>query len=132
MKASPGLRRRRVMRGTSPAGLNRMLLPLPIRWRKSHFRSNGTSDRSRGNLMLATTEPNSDLLELEQRVRFELDCLGYPARQWTSPRSQNGTPVHDVIIVGGGPSGLSIAFRLLRERITNLRMLDRTQDGLHE
>jgi len=80
--------------------------------------------------MLATTETDSDLIELEQRVRFELDCLGYPARQWTSPRSQNGTPVHDVIIVGGGQSGLSIAFRLLRERITNLRVLDRNKEGL--
>jgi len=80
--------------------------------------------------MLATTETHSDLIELEQRVRFELDCLGYPARQWTSPRNQNGTPVHDVIIVGGGQSGLSIAFRLLRERITNLRVLDRNKEGL--
>ena len=80
--------------------------------------------------MLATTETDSDLIELEQRVRFELDCLGYPARQWTAPRSQNETTAHDVIIIGGGQSGLSIAFRLLRERITNLRVLDRNKEGL--
>jgi FAD-dependent urate hydroxylase len=80
--------------------------------------------------MLATTETNSDLIELEQRVGFELDCLGYPARPWTTPRSNGGTPVHDVIIVGGGQSGTSIAFRLLRERITNLRVLDRNPAGL--
>jgi hypothetical protein len=75
-------------------------------------------------------EPHSALAELEQRVRFELDCLGYPARPWTVPRNRNGTPVHDVIILGGGQSGISIAFRLLRERVTNLRVLDKNPAGL--
>jgi cation diffusion facilitator CzcD-associated flavoprotein CzcO len=67
--------------------------------------------------------------ELEQRVRFEMDCLGYPSRQWTIGRSRNGLPVHDVIIVGGGQSGISIAFRLLRERVTNIHVLDRSPAG---
>ena len=71
----------------------------------------------------------NDLAELEQRVRFELDCLEYPTRQWVPPRSRNGDHVHDVVIVGGGQSGISIAFRLLRERVTNLRVLDRSQQG---
>ena len=70
-----------------------------------------------------------DLDDLERRVRFELDCLGYPSRQWSVGRSRNGIPVHDVIIVGGGQSGVSIAFRLLRERVTNLRVLDRNPAG---
>jgi FAD-dependent urate hydroxylase len=81
--------------------------------------------------MDASTHINSDLTELEQRVRFELDCLGYPARPWTIPGVRDGRQVHDVIIVGGGQSGVSIAFRLLRERITNLRVLDRNPEG-HE
>lgn len=80
--------------------------------------------------MLATTETNSDLVALEQRVHFELDCLGYPVREWTTPRNRNGAHVHDVVIVGGGQSGTSIAFRLQRERITNLRVLDRHPQGL--
>jgi FAD-dependent urate hydroxylase len=75
-------------------------------------------------------EPHSALAELEQRVRFELDCLGYPARPWTLPRHRNGEIVHDVVIVGGGQSGISIAFRLMRERITNLRVLDKNLAGL--
>ncbi len=79
--------------------------------------------------MVATTDKDSDLAELERRVRFELDCLGYPTRQWMVPRRRNGMPVHDVVIVGGGQSGISIAFRLLRERITNLRVLDRNPEG---
>ncbi|HEY0913168.1 MAG TPA: NAD(P)/FAD-dependent oxidoreductase [Bradyrhizobium sp.] len=81
--------------------------------------------------MVASTQINSGLTELEQRVRFELDCLGYPARPWTVPGHRSGSHVHDVIIVGGGQSGVSIAFRLLRERITNLRVLDRNPEG-HE
>jgi cation diffusion facilitator CzcD-associated flavoprotein CzcO len=71
-------------------------------------------------------EPNPALSELARRARFELDCLDYPARQWVTPRAgPGGIPVHDVIIVGGGQSGISIAFRLLRERVTNFRVLDR-------
>ncbi|HLG82008.1 MAG TPA: NAD(P)/FAD-dependent oxidoreductase [Bradyrhizobium sp.] len=74
-------------------------------------------------------DKSGDLGELERRVRFEMDCLGYPSRQWTVGRNRDGSPVHDVIIVGGGQSGMSIAFRLLRERVTNVRVLDRNPAG---
>lgn len=80
--------------------------------------------------MLATNETAAALLDLEERVRFELECLGYPSRPWVPPRSRNGAAVHDVIIVGGGQSGISIAFRLLRERVTNLLVLYRQPEGL--
>jgi FAD-dependent urate hydroxylase len=79
--------------------------------------------------MTAAEDAGSGLAELERRVRFELDCLGYPARPWTIAGERNGTTVHDVIIVGGGQSGVSIAFRLLREKITNVRVLDRNPKG---
>jgi FAD-dependent urate hydroxylase len=79
--------------------------------------------------MMAAAQPNPDLTELEQRVRFELECLGYPARPWTIPGHRNGGQVHDVIIVGGGQSGTSIAFRLMRERVMNVRVLDRNPQG---
>ena len=80
--------------------------------------------------MLANNSESPDLAELEQRVRFELDCLGYPIQPWVAPRRKDGAAVHDVIIVGGGQSGISIAFRLLRERVNNLRVLDRNPPGL--
>ena len=41
----------------------------------------------------------------------------------------DGQPVYDVLIVGGGQSGITIAFRLLRERVTNIRVLDRSTEG---
>jgi len=69
------------------------------------------------------------LEELSRRAAFELECLGYPAREWVSARSHAGQQVHDAVIVGGGQSGVSIAFRLLRERVTNVRVLDRMSEG---
>jgi cation diffusion facilitator CzcD-associated flavoprotein CzcO len=70
------------------------------------------------------------LEDLADRARFELECLGYPTRTWVEPRTYNGTRVHDAVIVGGGQSGVAIAFRLLRERVTDIRVLDRNPKGL--
>jgi hypothetical protein len=69
------------------------------------------------------------LRELEQRAAFELECLGYPSRPWTTPRRHGDQPVYDALIVGGGQSGITIAFKLLRERVTNIRVLDRNCEG---
>ncbi len=70
------------------------------------------------------------LEELAERVRFELDCVAYPAREWVKPRSHDGAAVLDVLIVGGGQNGLALATRLLRERVTNIRVLDKAPAGL--
>jgi FAD-dependent urate hydroxylase len=69
------------------------------------------------------------LEELSRRVAFELECLGYPARDWVPSRRHAGAHVYDVVIVGGGQSGVAVAFRLLRERVTNVRVLDRNREG---
>ncbi len=55
--------------------------------------------------------------ELSDRVRQDLTYLSYPPREWTLPRSVDGVPVLDVLIVGGGHSGLGTAFGLKLERI---------------
>ena len=68
--------------------------------------------------------------QLSKRVRHELTYLGYPPRAWTVPRSRDGVPVLDVLIVGGGQSGLGTAFGLKLERITNVRIIDRGPRGL--
>lgn len=75
------------------------------------------------------TLENRDLDELTRRARFELECVSYPAREWVKQRQADGQPVHDVVIVGGGQNGLSLAFRLLKERVTNIRVLDRSPAG---
>lgn len=71
-----------------------------------------------------------DITQLSDRVRRELTYLAYPAREWTVPRSRDGAVVLDVLIVGGGQSGLATAFGLKLERITNIRVIDRNPCGL--
>src|SRR5262245_15990644 len=66
---------------------------------------------------------------LTDRVRHELTYLSYPSKQWTVPHHRDGARVLDVLIVGGGQSGLAIAFALKRERVTNVRLVDRNPRG---
>ena len=72
----------------------------------------------------------SNLAKLREQARFEMQCLGYPSRKWVAPRMHDGVAVHDVVLVGGGQSGVSIAFKLLREQVTNVIVLDRSPAGL--
>jgi cation diffusion facilitator CzcD-associated flavoprotein CzcO len=67
---------------------------------------------------------------LDARVRHELDMLAYPAQPWVKQRTHaSGRHVYDVLIVGGGQSGLTVANGLLREGITNILCLDRNPAG---
>lgn len=69
------------------------------------------------------------LTELEARVRADLACLDYPARPWVPAQSLDGQPVLDVLIIGAGQGGLSTAFGLLREKITNILVVDQAPEG---
>jgi FAD-dependent urate hydroxylase len=69
------------------------------------------------------------LRELEQRAASELECLSYPARQWVAPRKFADQHIYDVLVVGAGQSGMTIAFHLLRERVTNIRVLERNSES---
>jgi hypothetical protein len=66
---------------------------------------------------------------LEQRVRWDLDALDYNAATWVRARGHAQQPVYDVAIVGGGQSGLGAAFGLLRERVSNIIILDENPKG---
>lgn len=65
------------------------------------------------------------LQALRRRVRWELETLGYPARPWVRPVPG----VHQVVIVGGGQTGLAIAFALKRAMIEDVVILDALPDG---
>ena len=75
--------------------------------------------------MTISSAAASGLAELSRRVERDLELLDYPRRPWLAPRrAPSGEPVYDVAIVGGGQSGLTAAFGLMRERIGNLLVLD--------
>lgn len=66
---------------------------------------------------------------LSARVRHELEMIAHPRLSWLEPRLKDGAPVLDVLIVGAGQSGLATAFGLLREKVTNILLLDRAPQG---
>jgi cation diffusion facilitator CzcD-associated flavoprotein CzcO len=68
--------------------------------------------------------------QLSSRARRDLAFLSYPSREWTIPHYRDGDRVLDVLIVGGGQSGLATAFGLKRDCVTNVRILDRNPRGL--
>jgi cation diffusion facilitator CzcD-associated flavoprotein CzcO len=68
------------------------------------------------------------LPDLEARIRHELTFTEYPSRPWMPVGSRPGH-VHDVLIVGAGQSGLAAAFGLMRERVTNILVIDRAAPG---
>jgi len=69
------------------------------------------------------------LIELEARVRQELELLAYPAQKWVRPIAGHPPGVLDCAIIGGGQVGLSVACGLMREQITNVRVFDENPDG---
>ena len=60
-----------------------------------------------------------------KRVRYDLDALGLNEPTWVEPREG----VYDVVIIGGGQSGLGAAFALRKERISNVLILDENPKG---
>ncbi|MEA5501778.1 NAD(P)/FAD-dependent oxidoreductase [Halotia wernerae UHCC 0503] len=70
-----------------------------------------------------------NLDELERRIRMELEFLDYPTRRWMPEHKPGPVESVDVVIVGGGQSGLAAAFGLLREKVDNIVVLDRNPPG---
>jgi len=71
---------------------------------------------------------------LEVDLARQLDLIGYTIAggggpDWTRPVATSGDPVHDVVIVGGGQSGLAAAFGLKRERVSNILVIDENPAG---
>ncbi|MGJ7521003.1 NAD(P)-binding domain-containing protein [Variovorax sp. LT1P1] len=68
-----------------------------------------------------TTTPSSTapgLAALEQRLAKDLECLGWPARDWMPLQAaEDGVPVLDVAIIGAGQAGLAAAAALAQQGI---------------
>ena len=66
---------------------------------------------------------------LEAALARQLALIGHGGADWTRPSMHGDGHVHDVVIVGGGQSGLSVAFGLLRERVSNILVIDENPEG---
>jgi hypothetical protein len=69
------------------------------------------------------------LAALEADLARQLVLIGHGGPDWTRPRMQGSDHVYDVVIVGGGQSGLAVAFGLLRERVSNILVIDESPEG---
>ncbi len=67
---------------------------------------------------------------LNERVKQDLAYLAYGGADWVRPVEHAEGHVYDVVVIGGGQSGLAAAFGLLRERISNIVILDENTEGL--
>ncbi|WP_209428342.1 NAD(P)/FAD-dependent oxidoreductase [Pararhodobacter sp. SW119] len=74
--------------------------------------------------------PLEGIEALNARVRYDLDCLNLPPKNWVPERTgPRGEAVQDVVIVGGGMCGLVAAFALRCGGIGNFRIFDRSPEG---
>jgi cation diffusion facilitator CzcD-associated flavoprotein CzcO len=75
--------------------------------------------------------PDDALAALGDRARDDLARIAHPRMPWLEPRvGPDGQPALDVLIVGGGQSGVAIASGLLRARVDNILVVDRAPRGL--
>lgn len=73
------------------------------------------------------------LAELNERVRRDLELLNFPAPDWVPPRQSelrpDGAPVLDVVVIGAGMSGLSVAAYLKLRGVSRVATFDRNPAG---
>lgn len=80
--------------------------------------------------MSGTESPATPLDRLEARVRRDLATIEAPPAAWMAPKpAPDGSDAFDVVIVGAGLSGLSVAFGLWRQGIDNILILDERPAG---
>ncbi|MFN3744599.1 MAG: FAD/NAD(P)-binding protein [Hyphomicrobiaceae bacterium] len=70
------------------------------------------------------------LAVLADRARHDLQMLNYPPTDWVPEvLGPDGSPMLDVLIVGGGMCGQTAAFALKREGVGRVRVIDRKPRG---
>jgi cation diffusion facilitator CzcD-associated flavoprotein CzcO len=69
------------------------------------------------------------LSELEADVARDLDLVAHPRAPWLQPKTSGGAPVLDVLVVGAGQCGVVTGFALLRDKVSNILVIDRAAAG---
>lgn len=73
---------------------------------------------------------SDDLTCLEAQVRRDLELTRHPDLDWMPARNgPDGKPMRDVLIAGAGQGGLAVAFQLMRERVSNIQVVDKAPYG---
>ncbi|MDR3473121.1 MAG: NAD(P)/FAD-dependent oxidoreductase [Devosia sp.] len=68
--------------------------------------------------------------QLEHRVRRDLEMIEAPLRAWVpESRAPDGRVIPDIIIVGAGLSGLSVAFGLKRQGVDRVMLIDAADEN---
>jgi len=67
------------------------------------------------------------LKALEEQIRRDLDILAYPFKPWLAESADSGS--YDVVIVGAGQAGISIAAGLKRDKVDNILVIDQAPYG---
>jgi FAD-dependent urate hydroxylase len=79
---------------------------------------------------LASPRDDAALARLAREAQADLARLNLPPANWVLPAAApDGAPVLDVLVAGAGMCGQTAACALLREGITNLRVIDRAARG---
>ncbi|MEC3854098.1 FAD-dependent oxidoreductase [Paenarthrobacter ureafaciens] len=75
-------------------------------------------------------QPPAGLAELESRVASELSLLNMPYAPWVPPQGDPGSEeVLDVVVIGGGVTGLAVASSLVLRGVNRMVVLDRNPAG---
>ncbi|MFD0587236.1 NAD(P)-binding domain-containing protein [Paenibacillus sp. GCM10027627] len=69
------------------------------------------------------------LEQLNVQVKRDLSYLAFGGEDWVSQVHHREGHVYDTVIIGGGQCGLGAAFGLLRERISNILIIDENVEG---
>ncbi len=78
----------------------------------------------------ALADAPARLAALADRARADLHTLRHPETDWMPRRDgPDGRPMLDVLVAGAGQGGLSVAAHLVRERVTNILVVDRAPRG---
>ena len=73
---------------------------------------------------------SSALIALEAKVRADLAKIAHPHAAWLVPTpGPDGKPALDVLVVGAGQSGIATAFGLMRSRVANILVVDKSEEG---
>ena len=73
---------------------------------------------------------SSALTALEAQVRADLAKTAHPDAAWLTPKlGPDARPALDVLVVGAGQSGLATAFGLIRSQVSNILVLDKSEEG---